>query len=79
MWPVDRHIFETKAPAYGCHLQFQPRVRSGKRVEDRNTQPVVQPTSATDDLDRSKFSQLVSWLLDFRNTDHCQPIPGRPQ
>jgi len=72
--------YQNKEPDYGRHLQFQPRICSGKRAENRNAQPVVvQSTDTTDDLDRSKLSQLISRFLDFRDTDHCEPAPGRPQ
>jgi hypothetical protein len=71
--------YRTKKPEYGRYLQFQPRVGSGKRVAKRDAQPVVQSTDTTDDLDRSKLSQLVPRFLDLRDTDYREPTPGRPE
>ena len=72
-------ILLEQKPAYGRYLQFQPRVRSGKRVENRNAQPVDQSKGNTDHLERSELGQLVSRILDLRDSDHCEPTPGRAE
>jgi len=49
-------ILLEQKPAYGRYLQFQPRVRSGKRAEKRNAQPVDESKGNPDHLDRSELS-----------------------
>ena len=70
MWSLVLRTIEGRKPTYGRHLQFQPRVRSGDRVESQNARPVAQATATTGDLHRNELSQLVSRLLGLRDADH---------
>ena len=70
---------ETKKTDDEHYVQFQTRACSGKRVQNQNTQSVVQATDTAADLDQDKLGRLISRLLDLRDTDHRAPPSGRPE
>ena len=71
--------YQTRLNPYGCHRQFQPKVRSSIRVESRNARLFPRPPSATEDRDSTEPNQQSDRFLDPWDTDYNEPASGRPE
>ena len=71
--------YQTRLNPYGCHRQFQPKVRSSIRVESRNARLFPRPPSATEDRDSTEPNQQSDRFLDPWDIDYNEPASGRPE
>src|SRR4030081_2301761 len=68
-----------KKGSYECDFHFQPPVRSGNKVENRNARSIAEPTDPSEDCECNDPTQPGYRLFRRWNADDSEPASIRPE